>query len=218
MRRALEAAASLSLAVVILGAALLPLLTPPFTAELSSRYSEADKAGLSDDEMLTLAEQVRAFVVEREGVLPNTVHGRAAFDAAAVSHLEDVAAVMAGARWATGLAFVVFIGIVIWWIRKREFLPVSHSFIGGGAGVVTAAVIAGLVGQANFDAFFAWFHSLFFSAGTWTFPYDSLLIQLFPEGFWIAGGIAWAVLCAVFAGASVAAGLALRHRIQIPAE
>ena len=46
----------------------------------------------------------------------------------------------------------------------------------------------------NFERFFAWFHGLFFSAGTWEFPADSLLIEVFPEGFWVAAGSTWGAL------------------------
>ena len=53
----------------------------------------------------------------------------------------------------------------------------------------------------DFDTFFAAFHGLFFRSGTWTFPYDSMLIRLFPERFWIASGVAWATLTG--AGAAV---------------
>ena len=44
------------------------------------------------------------------------------------------------------------------------------------------------------DWLFTTFHGVFFAAGTWTFPSDSLLIRLFPESFWIAAAAAWAAL------------------------
>ena len=66
---------------------------------------------------------------------------------------------------------------------------------GGGAlrGLCRLGRSAGLV---NFDALFTWFHGLFFAAGTWEFPADSLLIELFPDGFWVAAGVTWAALVA----------------------
>jgi gltX_bact: glutamyl-tRNA synthetase len=36
---------------------------------------------------------------------------------------------------------------------------------------------------ADFNGFFAAFHSLFFASGTWTFSYDSLLITMYPPEF-----------------------------------
>lgn len=35
-----------------------------------------------------------------------------------------------------------------------------------------------------FDAFFTLFHSIFFAPGTWTFPANSALIQIYPFSFW----------------------------------
>jgi uncharacterized membrane protein len=66
--------------------------------------------------------------------------------------------------------------------------------------VLGLVVLGGLAAVFDFSTFFAAFHSLFFAAGTWQFPYDSLLIRLFPERFWTTAGAAWAVLAAGGAG------------------
>jgi hypothetical protein len=44
---------------------------------------------------------------------------------------------------------------------------------------------------------------MFFRAGTWTFPADSLLIRLFPERFWEASGAVLAAL-SLLGGATLA--------------
>lgn len=41
----------------------------------------------------------------------------------------------------------------------------------------------------NFDALFTSMHKLLFADGTWTFSYDSLLICMYPENFWIGMGL-----------------------------
>ena len=74
--------------------------------------------------------------------------------------------------------------------------------------LVVAVGVAVVAAVTSFDAFFTAFHGLFFAAGTWTFPADSLLIRLFPEPFWEASGAAWAAL--VLAGAGL---LALAARL-----
>lgn len=212
MRRLLEIVGAVALAVTILGGALLPLLTPPFTAALSERYSRAEEAGLPLERMLQVAETVRAFVADGEGTLPATVDGRPAFDPAAVSHLEDVAAVMAGARIATFVALGAFLACTVVWWRRRDSVSFARALVWGGAGLLVGAVAAAVFGRTNFDAFFTWFHTLFFSAGTWTFPYDSLLIQLFPEQFWIVGGVTWGTLAALMSVVSITVGLMLLRR------
>ena len=83
--------------------------------------------------------------------------------------------------------------------------------LGRGMQVGAMALLALVLGAAafalvSFDAFFAAFHAIFFAAGTWTFPYDSLLIQLFPERFWALSGAAWGALALALAVAAVFLG------------
>ena len=43
----------------------------------------------------------------------------------------------------------------------------------------------------NFEGAFTVFHGLFFAPGTWEFPSNSLLIEVFPAGFWVSAGALW---------------------------
>jgi len=61
------------------------------------------------------------------------------------------------------------------------------------------AAIGVLVGVVDFDAFFTWFHSLFFAEGTWVFPYEALLIRVFPLRFWVAAAATWGALVLISA-------------------
>lgn len=184
--------AGLAIGVLIVGMALLPVTAPWFTRTLSSQVSLAEEAGLSSARMLEVAEQVRAFVVSGEGQLSATIDGRPAFDASAVSHLVDVRIVLRQARLVTGLlaaGLAVWIGYEV--VRRRTSRVVRALRVGSATAAVIV-LLAGLIAVSDFDTFFTAFHGLFFAAGTWTFPYDSLLIQLFPEPFWAIGGATWA--------------------------
>ena len=185
----------LVLAFFIVGLALYPLMHPTVTKLLSERYSDVAASGLTQTRILQVAEHVRDFVADSDAEpLPPTVDGRPGFDAQAVSHLLDVRRVIGGARTTTGvLAAIVALGIGVQ-IARRRFGAISDALLAGGAWCLLLVIVAALSGTMNFDSFFAWFHSLFFAAGTWEFPADSLLIQLFPEGFWMAAGLAWAGL------------------------
>jgi integral membrane protein (TIGR01906 family) len=201
--RALAAlTAGLALAVLVIGVALYPMLHPTYTRLLSERYSLVQDSGLSQARVLSLAEQVRQFVSDSEvNTLPATVDGRPGFDAAAVSHLRDVRNVLANARTITGVlaaVVVVWLGVQIARRRTREIALAMF----WAAGIDVAIVVLGAIaGVTSFDAFFAWFHGLFFSAGTWQFPADSLLIELFPSDFWMACAITWGGL--VLLGAAI---------------
>jgi len=203
--------AAILLAVFALGISLTILEAPGFTRMLSARYSLAAEAGLEPARMQQVAEQVRAFVVAGRGTLPATVDGGPGFDVPAVSHLADVQGVMAAARIATALsalALAVWLGFAVVRRRTRE---VAGALIGAAAVCVGATLLALAVSLVSFDTLFTWLHGLFFSAGTWTFPYDSLLIRLFPEPFWVTAGASWAGLVLAFAAAYGVLGVMLRR-------
>lgn len=191
LRSALVAVLAGALMVSAVGLPLLPMLSPAFTQTLSQRYSLSAEAGLSSVQMLSLAEDVRAFVAAERDSLPARVQGRDAFDEGAVSHLRDVRSALAAGRLATLAAFAAALLCV--WLLRRDRLAVRRAF--GAASLVSSALIAavGMIGLFDFDRFFSAFHGLFFEAGTWTFSYDSLLIQLFPERFWLVSAVSWAV-------------------------
>jgi len=202
VRRLETLALGLAFALLVLGISLVPLTQPAFTRVFSARYALAEDAGLSGPRMLEIAEQVRVFVTDADApALPATVNGRPGFDAAAVSHLVDVRNVLLGAQLLTG----ILAGIVTLWlaveVARRRTERIAAAMHAGAITSVALVGIAALAGVFDFERLFSAFHTLFFSAGTWTFPYDSLLIQTFPEPFWITGGLAWGGL--VLAGAGL---------------
>ena len=197
MRRLTIVLAGLAFALLVVGLALYPMLQPTFTRVLEQQYGQAHMAGLSPQRMLAVAEQVREFVAENDAAsLPASVDGRPGFDSAAVSHLRDVRRVLAGARTFTGVLAAL---VVVWLaveIVRGSLRTISSALLLGAALCAVFVVVGALAGLINFDALFAWFHGLFFAAGTWEFPADSLLIEAFPDGFWVAAGVAWAALVA----------------------
>lgn len=202
----------LALAIFLLGASVVPLTIPAFTRIVASRTSLARDAGLSQERILQIAERVREFVVDSDAPsLPSTVDGRAGFDEQAVSHLLDVRRVLAASRIATGvLALVLALGLAFE-VARRRTNRIADALSAGAVSSVVLVALCGLAATVNFETFFAVFHGLFFAAGTWTFPYDSLLIQTFPELFWASAGGAWAVLVLTGAGLLSLCGRVLRR-------
>ena len=220
MRRLSTWLVGFALAVFVIGLTVVPLTIPAYTRLLASRTSLAQEAGLPRPEMLRIAEQVRAFVVDDEGrMLPAVVDGRAGFEDAAVSHLIDVRRVLNGARIATGvLAAALAIGLAYEVARKRTD-RVAMVFYAGAVWCVALVVLSVIAAFANFDAFFSAFHGLFFKSGTWSFPSDSLLIQTFPETFWATAGATWGALILLCAAgfAAIARALDSGHRAKADA-
>lgn len=189
--------AAVVIAAFAIGLALVPLTLPAATRLASGAFSDAEQAGLPRQQMMQLAEGVRGYVtgaLPAEKTLPENVGGRPGFDTAAVSHLTDVRKVLRGAAIATGL----LAGIVTVWIAiqlgRRRVGDIAKALSDAAKIDLGLVVILSAWAVFDFEGFFSAFHGMFFSAGTWTFPYDSLLIELFPEGFWIAAGISWGVL------------------------
>ena len=195
MRVASAIAVGLMFALLVVGLALYPMLHPRYTQLLSQRYSLVSQTGLAPARVLAVAEQVRDFVADSDGEkLPATVDGRAGFDSAAVSHLLDVRKVIRGAKTFIGVLAALTAAWLGVQIARRRFSNIWLALFAGAGFCALIVVLGALAGTLNFEALFAWFHGLFFSAGTWEFPADALLIEVFPEGFWMAAGLTWGAL------------------------
>jgi len=210
----LEAAvAAVVIAVAVVGLALLPITTPQYVRALVIAVGSEGLTSLGKEGTLDAAESVRRFVTDRSAPgLPATLDGAPAFDADAVSHLADVRAVLLPARV---LALVAGSLACVWClVRARTGAgrrAVGAALRGAGWLLVAGGSLALVAGALDFDAFFAWFHSLLFEAGTWVFPADALLIRLFPLRFWIAAGATWAGLVLVAAVVLIVVGGRLRY-------
>lgn len=198
--------------VLVVGLSVSLLTLPVYTSAMTQALSVPASSGLSAADVVKLSGEVRAFVGDSEpGELPSTWRGRPAFDAAAVSHLRDVRVVMSGARIATGLAALLLAVYVAWSVVRRRFDLLAAGMAWGAALVGVFVLLAGGATLIDFESVFTAFHGILFAAGTWTFPYDSLLIRLFPERFWEASAAAWAALMVI--GALVLLGAARLLRV-----
>lgn len=196
------AVASLALGVVLLGLPTMLLQLPAVTSTLVARYYDP-AAGLPLPVALRTAEQVRAYTTSADAPsLPAEVGGRPAFDEAAASHLRDVRRVLEGARALTLASAALLAALLAFAVPARACRSIALVLRTGALGTLALALAAGTWGALDFDGFFAAFHGVFFAAGTWTFPYGSLLIELFPEPLWAALGALWAA--GVLAGAAAA--------------
>ena len=130
----------------------------------------------------------------------------------ALSHLDDVFRVVAGAR--VGLAVVALLAVAA---CAHMAIRVGKRALGGvalAAGIAVLAAFALLAAWvvADFNGFFAAFHSLFFANGTWTFSYDSLLITMYPPEFWMGMGAVWLATTGLLSILAIVVGALLRRR------
>ena len=211
------AVSALALGVVLLGVPTLVLQLPGVTAGLVSRYYDPSSGSLPLPTALRTAEQVRAYTTDAAArPLPAEVDGRPGFDEAAASHLRDVRRVLEGARALTLASAALLAGLLAFALPARKYRGIALALRAGSIGTLTLAVLATAWAASDFEGFFTAFHGLFFSAGTWTFPTGTLLIELFPEPLWATLGALWAggVLLGAALALVAAHGLARANRGQ----
>lgn len=145
----------------------------------------------------------------------NALDSKRFLDENAISHLNDVNSVIAAVFWplaAIAVAAIAALAYVIFRYGKRAG---GNVLLASGTAMLVIMAAIALWAALGFDAFFAAFHSLFFAEGTWTFPYDSLLICMYPIGFWIGMAAIWAATTAVLSIAAVIIGFILRRKRSI---
>ena len=109
----------------------------------------------------------------------------------ALDHLEDCIPLFTTSRISIVLSLVfAVVGLILLVIRRQRKLAGWIMFVTPLA-VIGIILGLGIWAFIDFDSLFTWLHSLFFTGDTWLFPADSLLITLFPEGFWMGMGIVW---------------------------
>ena len=184
-----------STALVILGASILPFLSDAYI------LNEQERVG---------AERLTGYdVYTLQAVTKATVHdlllggdftridssGAPALSERERAHMRDVRGVFQG--------FFILVGgsvVVLAWAFRRARTPDARgatwrAVARGARGLVVVLAAAGVFAVFAFDAAFEVFHSLFFSAGSYTFdPRTDRLVQLFPEQFWSETAIAVGVV------------------------
>jgi integral membrane protein (TIGR01906 family) len=181
-----RALVALALCLFALGVAVLILTAPWFVRAFVPRAEAAMATGLPPSVALSAAEGGRVFVTDPHARdLPARIGGRVAFDESAVSHLVDVREVLLGARTLT----LLLGGALALWaalgIRRKRHDQVGSALRWGAVACLLLPLLLVLGTLVDFESLFTAFHGFFFAAGTWQFPPDSLLIQLFPERFWM---------------------------------
>ena len=137
---------------------------------------------------------------------------RYALDDTAIGHLDDVYDVINYAiPILIALAVAALIG-ALWTIKLGDHKTKGKMFLFPGAVLLVVFAALGAWAAVDFYGFFNAFHSLFFSNGSWLFSYDSLLICMLPQDFWMDMGILWLATTAILSVISVAFGIKLLRK------
>lgn len=205
---------------ILLSGVVLCVSTPQITSSLSNATCLVDKAKFTRDQLTYLANTCREFIsgecdktsvyssVETINKQSQTtykdltqddfaaVNDQYSLDINSVSHLSDVAWLIANIRIAFFLSLTFSIAFSILLAIFGGFGSLSRSF--KIAALLVLLLILGLVIWSfnDFNGMFNFIHSLFFSKGSWVFSENSLLICMFPESFWIL----MAIICGAISG------------------
>ena len=135
-----------------------------------------------------------------------------AYSPATISHLDDCYNLASAAfPLAITIAVLALVGLVVAriWGGRRDF---GGILVGAGVGTMLLFAACGVWAFLDFSGFFGSLHSLFFAAGTWTFPSDSLLICALPTTFWMGMGIIWLSVVLLMSILSIVFGVRARRR------
>lgn len=189
----------------------------PFTADEFASMAIAGKHYTFDDndrEKLDAAIAEANVAAEADGRATASTRENAArsLPADAISHLDDVYRVASMAKPALAIVAVLCIAGLAHVAVRIGRRALGRTLIAGGGLVLAAFCALGAWAAIDFDGLFAAFHSLFFQAGTWTFPYDSLLITLYPTAFWMGMGGIWLAVTCGLSILAVLIGFTLGHK------
>jgi integral membrane protein (TIGR01906 family) len=129
-------------------------------------------------------------------ILDYLQHGRSAlpdvaFTLREVAHMEDVRQVFAGIRLLIVLSILglLILGLLLYISHGHTFSWLPRMLFFGGLAVDILLILFGVSILLDFSGLFAALHNLLFEPGTWLFPQDSLLIQMYPLSFFSGMGV-----------------------------
>jgi len=108
------------------------------------------------------------------------------FPLAEKSHMEDVKKLF-GLTYLVGIiAGGVFLSILLVFVFQKRFRHIVRWLFRGSLASLLLSFLLILALSIDFTATFNLFHGVFFPQGNWSFDASSMLISLFPEGFFDA--------------------------------
>ena len=195
---------ALATPLLIVAAAIVPFLAPPWVAFEQGRAEATAWSGYTTDELNAVTGAILWDLVVGPPDFDVDVRGEPVLNERERGHMRDVRMVFLG-LW---IAAVVSIVVLVVAFERGDRQAAWRAVRRGAIGLAGAVVALGVVALVAFDVLFEVFHRIFFPAGSYTFdPTTERLVQLFPFQFWqdtaLAVGVVILLLSALVA---VAAG------------
>lgn len=190
-------------ALVLLGGAIAPFLTPAVVRFEQDRTGVQDRTGFDAHGLDFITGSLLADLVLWRGDFGVQMLNPEVQDVLSGperAHMRDVRSAF------TGFGILVLAGVVVLTVGFRRARGTEaradawRSVASGARALAIFIAVAGVFAVFAFDAAFEVFHRLFFSAGSYTFdPAADRLVQLFPEQFWSEISIAVGVVALIAA-------------------
>ena len=175
------------------------------------RYDATGRTGLTQDEVLTVAQETRDYLTNDDERLDVDVRGAPFYSEREILHMIDVKRLMArtfDAGWAALGFIIAFVALTVWRNRGDAISALARSTLSACGVVALLVVVLGIIGISGFDPAFRQFHLLFFTNDLWQLSSRDGLIQLFPQRFFfdstlLIGAVTLAFVCAAGAGSAI---------------
>ncbi|MXV80974.1 MAG: TIGR01906 family membrane protein [Chloroflexi bacterium] len=175
------------------------------------RHDATGRTGLSQAEVLRVAEETRDYLTNDDERLDVDVAGEPFYTEREVLHMIDVKRLMArtfDAGWAALGFIIAFVAVIVWRRRREAPTALARSTLFACGVVALLVVVLGIIGINGFDSAFRQFHLLFFTNDLWQLSPRDGLIQLFPQRFFfdttlLIGGVTLAFVVAAGAGSAI---------------
>jgi hypothetical protein len=169
-------------AVVVLAAALLPLLTPWFLHPALDAAGTAAWLGTTSGVAHQLSDATVHDLVAGGGFALSAPGGDPLYTSAEVDHMRD-ARTLLYAFLALGVLSAVLVVATL--SMRRDRAGAWRLVRRGAGGLMVGVIAAGVIGFFAFEPAFELFHRVFFPGGNWAFdPATSQLVRLYPYRFW----------------------------------
>lgn len=144
-----------------------------------SKYDVSEETGLSDGELLEVAQELIHYVNTGEWGEDLEI-----FNEREVAHLKDVKGLIQLCYHLQEATFGYLIACTLggfFWQRKRFTPSLARMMAGGSILTIALLLVVGIAALVNFQWLFGAFHRLFFSGDSWIL--SGYLPRIFTEGF-----------------------------------
>lgn len=177
--------------------------------------SDAAKQDLWNEEARGVLDDWDSYPTGTEAM--NSLYGAGkgySLDNDAISHLNNVNDLFSKLQLPLIGISILAVFCIMAIIRVYGVQGASLPLLASGAAAILLLLIFGLWALIDFNGFFACLHGLFFADGSWTFPADSLLIEMYPQGFWVGMGTVWLGSTIAISLLSIIFGSIIRSRTK----